>query len=412
MKRSYLFATIFLGVLCLIMMLKPGSAAINYEKELMPRPGPGSFHVEYFEYSNYTEADALKNAQTHLVLFSEAQKISFASERACSLFILNESEMLHYVNGMPFVAKRTWANITTVDEELTYQKLVGEYGIETYEFNKAGDRVTKYAAMYFAVQNEVNNTNRFSLRVGYKNEFVIFVEDFFRIVITFVFFYFGMKLLLDARQARKENQLSKTHMYKNYGIGFFFGGITTLVWEIYHWYARLDATESWIQPLKFDAMPDIPIFSKNLLSFVTFMSLGFSIMFMSNTVEKMVQNKKIPIFTYILLAMELLMIGCIFIPQILLFVFYPWVIALILDAANVLITYLKVAHITSGGLKKQAISIFLYLLLLYVSISLVRTLVVPEFAGNILSSFFVVGLYNSLRMAREIRKQEEKQVTA
>jgi hypothetical protein len=412
MKRSYLIATIFLGVLCLITMLKPGTAAINYEKDLMPGPGPGSFHVEYFEYSNFTDADAVKNAQTHLVLFSEPQKISFASERACSLFILNESEMLRYVNGTPFVAKKTWANITTVEEELTYQKLVGEYGIETYEFNKTGDRLTRYAAMYFAVQNEANNTNRFSLRVGYKNEFVIFLDDFFRIVITFVFFFYGVKLLLDARQARKEGHASKTHVYNNYGIAFFLGGIATLLWEIYHWYEALDASVAWIQPLKFEQIPNLPILSQNILSFVTFVSLGFSILFMSNTVEKKIQNKKIPIFTYILLVAELLVVGCVLVPAIFLFVFYPWIVALLLTAANILITYLKVARITSGSLRKQAVTIFSFLLALYLCISLVRILVIPEFVGNALSTVFAIGVYNSLKMAREIRKQEESQVTA
>ncbi len=408
MKRSYIIATIFLGVLCLLTMLKPGSAAINYEKELMP----GQFHVEYFEYSNNTDADAARNAQTHLVLFSEPQKISFVSQYNCTLYIFNETEMLHFVNGtQPFVAKKTWANITTVDVEVTYQKFAEVWGVESYLFNKTGEKPFLYAAMYFAVLNEVSSTNRFGLRVGYKSEFVVFLEDLFRVVVTFVFFLFGAKLLLDSRRARKEDQVSKAHMYKNYGIGLFFGGFTTFIWEIYHWYARLDPSESWIQPLSFEAMPDIPIFSKNLLSFVTFMSLGFSIIFMSNTVEKMVQNRKIPIFTYILLAMELLMIGCIFVPDILLYVFFPWVIALGLDAANVLITYLRVAHMTSGNLKRQATSIFIYLLLLYLCISLMRTLVVPEFVGNILSSICTIGLYTSLTMSLEIRTQEAKQVT-
>ncbi len=411
MKRSYVIATIFLGALCLITMLKPGSAAINYEKELMP----DQFHVEYFEYSNNTEADAAKSARTHLVLFAETQKISFVSENLSSLFILNETQMLRFVNGTSHTAKKTWANITSVEEELTYQKLVGEWGIESYLFNKTAQdpeaKPYRYAAMYFVVLNEANATNSFGLRVGYKNEFLIFLEDLFRVVVTFVFFLFGAKLLLDARQARKEKQVSKTHMYKNYGIGLFFGGLTTFIWEVYHWYARLDPAETWLQPLVFNDMPDVPIFSKNILSFVTFMALGFSIMFMSNTVEKMVQNKKIPIFTYILLVMELLMIGCIFFPSVFIYVFYPWVIALGLDAANVLITYLRVAHMTTGDLKKQAMSIMFYLLFLYLCISLVRTLVVPEWVGNILSSFFIIGLYKNLTM-HETRAQESIKVSA
>lgn len=386
-----------------VMLLNPASAAIDTKMELEK----DGFHVEYFEFSNSTEADAAKTAQTHWVIYRDKDSISFVSERPCTLYILNETEMLKLVSNVSFVAKKAWPNITSCQADLQYQQLTGEYGIEPYLYNKTGEKPRMVAPMYFAVVNEADGYNYFSLRVGYKNQLVIFIDDLFRIVVSFVFFYFGVKLIRDARQALKENQASKKHIYNNYGIAFFFGTLTTSVWEVYHWYARLDPSSSWLQPLNFEQMPDLPIFSKNILSFVSFVSLGFSIIFMSNTVEKMVQNKKFPIFTCILLSVELLMVACIFIPGILLYVFYVWIGALILASFNVIATYIKVARITSGDLKRQAILITVCLLSLYLSISLVRTLVQPELVGNILSTVFIVGLYNSLRMAREVRKREE-----
>jgi hypothetical protein len=155
-------------------------------------------------------------------------------------------------------------------------------------------------------------------------------------------------------------------------------------------------------------MPDIPIFTDIILSFATFVSLGFSIMFMSNTVERKVQNKKIPIFTYILLVAELLMLAGLLVPEMLLIVTYPWIAALLLAAFNVLATYIKVARITTGALKRQAISVLLYLTALYLSMALLRVLINPELFANALSSIFVIGLYNSLKSAREIRNIEEK----
>nr|MDO8108702.1 hypothetical protein [Candidatus Sigynarchaeota archaeon] len=402
MKRTTIYLSIILSVMFFVVMFRPVSAVINFKKDLLPN----QFHIEYYEYSNNTDTDAARNAQTHLVLYKEGEAISFIAEKNCSLFLLNETEMLHFVGGQPFISKHIWANITLVELAISYQLLTVDYEVETYLFNKTGEKPAQIATMYFAVRNEVNDTNYISLRVGYKNELLAFIDDFFRVVVFFTFFYFGMKLLFDARQARKENQASKTHMFKNYGIGFLFGGFTTGIWEVYHWYTRLDPSEVWIQPLAFEQMPDVPIFSKNLLSFVTFVALGFSILFMSNTVEKMVQGKKIPFFTYILLVAELLVISCIFIPVILLYVVYIWIGTLALAAVNVIITYIKVSRITTGQLKKQALSILISLIVMYLSISLVRIYVQPEFIGNISCTIFTICLYSSLKLAREIRKQE------
>ncbi|MEX2684827.1 MAG: hypothetical protein Q6373_024855 [Candidatus Sigynarchaeota archaeon] len=401
-RKITLLAMAFSGVLLLVMLCSPVSA-IDTKRELMP----GQYHIEYFEYSNRTEADAERRAQTHLVVYKDIDMISFTSEKKCSLFIMNKTQMLAFVENGTLDAKQSWPNITSYQEILHYKTLTEEYKVETYLFNKTGGKPTWFAAMYFVVRNEVNSTNYFSLRVCYRNQFMTFLEDFFRIVVSFIFLYFGIKLFGDARQALKENQPSKRHIYNNYGISFLFGTLTTAVWEVYHWYARLEPSESWLQPLSFSQMPDFPIFSANILSFVSFASLGFSVIFMSNTVEKIVQNRKVPLFTYILFAMEALVIACIFVPAILLYVFYVWLGTLLLASINVLATYIKVARITSGDLKKQAILITVCLLTLYLSISLVRTLVVPEFVANILSTIFIFGLYNSLRMAREVRKREE-----
>jgi hypothetical protein len=407
MNRTTLCATILFSSLFIFMILEPASAVIDIKKELIQ----GKSYIEYYEYSNNTDADAARSAQWHLVLYSERETISFASERNCSLFILNETEMLKFVAALPFVAKKTWANTTSVEMVLTYQVLTADFGVETYLYNKTGAKSARLAAMYFAVRNEVNSTNYFSLRVSYKSELVNFLNELFGIVITFTFIFFGVRLLLDARQAEKESKPSKKHMYKNYSIAYFFGGLTTLVWELYRWYQRLDPTETWIQPFKFEQMPveQIPIFSENIFSFVTFVSLGFSIMFMSNTVERVVQNKKVPIFTYILLVAELLMVACLILPGMILFIVYPWIGAIALAAFNILATYIKVAHMTTGNLRRQAISILLCLTALYLSISLVRVLVQPELVGNALSTIFAIGLYSSIKTVREIRKREDKE---
>lgn len=403
MRRTTILSAMLFAGLLVVIIARPVSAAIDTKMELVQ----GGYYIEYFEFSNRTEASAERQAQTRLVLFREHPSISFMSENPCSLYILNETEMLNLVSNAPFVAKKAWTNITSHQELVQYQKLTEEYGVETYLVDKPGGQPTMMAAMYFAVVNEADDHTQFSLRVAFANPLVTFFEDFFRIVVSFVFFYFGVKLLRDARQASRENLESKKHVYKNYGIAFFFGVLTTSVWEVYHWYARLDVTSSWLKPLEFARMPDLPLFTANILSFVTFVSLGFSIIFMSNTVERMVQSKKVPILTYLLLAVELLMVACIFVPDILLYVFFAWIGVLFLAAINILLTYIKIARITSGALKRQAIWITTCLVALYLSISLGRTLVTPEILGNVLSTIFIIGLYNSLRVPGDVRKLKE-----
>jgi hypothetical protein len=361
---------------------------------------PGQSYFERYEYSNNTDAYAERHAQTHLVLYYEAETVSFSSEKLSSLFILNETEMLRFTAGQNFTAKKAWSNTTSVQETLSYQKLTDEYGVEAYLYNKTGERPARIASMYFAVRNEVNDTNYFSLRVGYKNSLVIFIGEFFGILVTFVFFYFGGKLLLDARQAQKEDQISKKHMYNNFGIAFFFGGLTTLAWELYRWYLRLEPTLIWSNPFSFERMPveQILVISTNVLSFAAFASLGFSIMFMSNTVERAVQKKKTPLFTYILLAAGLLMVAGILYPEMLVVIIYPWVIAIVLASLNILTAYVKIARIGSRILRRQAISIVTFLITLFTSITVVRVLVAPEFIGNGLSAVFSIGLYASIKI--------------
>lgn len=395
MKKYYLYLSIFLCLTCFLLLLKPASALIDTTKELNPHQ---SF-IEYYEYANTTDPSAVKNSQTHLILYSQPETISFQSEYNCSVFVLNKTEMLNFVNGSSFIAKKTWANVTSIQETITYQELTVDWGADTFIYNQSGQSPVKYAAVYFAVRNEINGSNYASLRVGYQSEFLTFLDDLCRTLVCIMFFYFGMKLIFDARQAKKERQPSKPHIYKNYGIGLIFGGIATGVWEIFHWYARLDPSSTWFNPLEIAQMPNNPIISKNILSFVTFISLGFSLVFISNTVEKMVLSRKVPILTYLLVATEILLISCMFVPTLLIYFFYPWIVTLALAAINIIITYIRVAHVATGRLKQQAINIVITLTAMYLSIALVRILVQPEYIGNIVCIIFMIGLYKSLKIS-------------
>ncbi|MFX0101321.1 MAG: hypothetical protein ACFFCS_17235 [Candidatus Hodarchaeota archaeon] len=362
----------------------------------------------YYSYSNTTEPSERESAQTHLVLYSDPREISFISEDLCSVYLINESDFGEYVVNDTINWFKRWPNVTTIQQAYNFEKLTQDFGAPTivvYGENDTNDDDAEVTRMYFIIVNEVNDTNRYSLRVDYDNEFVIFLQDFFRIVIFATFFVLFLILLRDSKKEKKEDRKVKAHIYRNYAIAFFFGGIVTFIWEIYHWYDRLTPELSWNNPLRFEGMP-IPGFSENVLSFMTILSLGLSILFMSYTVEKSIQQKKIAYLSYFLMATEVANIIVAVISQVnpafmpaLSICIYVWIGALALAAINVVVTYIKIARTTTGKLKKQAINIVFSLLITFLVISIGRVYVQPELIANAVCSVAAIWLYKSIKMS-------------
>jgi hypothetical protein len=146
-------------------------------------------------------------------------------------------------------------------------------------------------------------------------------------------------------------------------------------------------------------MPSFLPFSAQTLSFVTFTALGFSLVFMSWTVEKNVQNRKVPYLTYFLLANQGALIVGIFVPALLYVVIFTWIASLALVAVNIAFAYIKATAASTGQLRKKSLFILFGLLFTFTFIIL-RDYVRPNFVGNFVVICFMIFLYKGLKMER------------
>jgi magnesium-transporting ATPase (P-type) len=150
--------------------------------------------------------------------------------------------------------------------------------------------------------------------------------------------------------------------------------------------------------------------ASNILAFVTFACIGGSLIFMSNTLERDIQQRKVPFFTYFLLATEIAIIAfgagtavalntsAFSIVQTLLGVIvYVWVVSLVLVALNIVIAYIKVAAQATGSLRSRAVLLLVSLLVVFVVLVL-REFINPPFLPDGIGILFAFGLYKGVLM--------------
>ncbi len=355
---------------------------------------PGGYYLEYFEYSNQTESRIDEYNSNRLVFNPEQNKFSLFSENNVSVYLFNETELSKYLAGDEFVSKKVWINITKVDQKITYQYLINEYNLDTFiHTNEEGEKEKK-AYAYVIIDNEINGLNQYSLRIQYENRLNEFLENFFRIAIVLAFSYCSYRFLRRSKIEKEENEEIKAHILMNYGLGLTAGALATLVWEIFHWYRIMSPRDNWENVFEFKDMP-IEIFSANYLSFLTMLCLGLAIMFLSNTVERDVQNKKIPYFTYFLMSMEALLFLGIFVPVILVVVIYIWIISLALSGINIIASYVKVVKHVTGVVKKNVLKLAIGLTLTYTILPM-RIFISPEYVANLIVLISLYVMYDGI----------------
>ncbi len=202
-----------------------------------------------------------------------------------------------------------------------------------------------------------------------------------------------IKLVYDSRK-RKEDNPHEAHMMKSYGLGFLFGSIATFAWQIYDYYVEANPNEEWKGIFELDI--GSPVFGDNILSFATFFCLGFSIVFISNTVERDVQRRK-PILTNILIFAECLFLVAMFYPVIALYIIYAWIVVLSITGVNIVITYIKLIWSTTGEVKKKALFVFLGVFLTFASLAM-RNFILPNMIPNAIGVFFIYVTYFAVKM--------------
>jgi len=208
------------------------------------------------------------------------------------------------------------------------------------------------------------------------------------------FSWLGFQLIIDGLKEKKDEEDLQASIYIKYGFGFLMGSLATASWEVYNWYKVYHPREDLNPSLAFKDMPFEAI-AGNLLTFLTFLCLGLSILFISWTVERDVQQKKIPYLTIALIVAEVFMAIGIVVISILPVVIVLWLIAMILSLINVLGAYLKIILNTQGQIRKKVSFIFIGLLGTFGCIGL-RDFFEVNFMFNFAGAIFILVLYRGI----------------
>ncbi len=355
----------------------------------------GEAYTEYFDYSNTTDTSEKEFRKTHLVIYKTPEAIDFVSDINCSVYLMNDAQLASYLTNGTIESNYAWTNTTEIQYAITFDRLTNELNLDYFEKTNSDGKTELIAYCYFVIVNEEYTINQFSLRVRYDNKLIAFLTDFFEHLLVFMFFAVSITLFVKAKKEKEAEEEIKAHILNNYGFGLFCGGIATLVWEIYHWYRELHPEDRWVGYFIFEFEP-IENFSTNYLSFVSLIALGLAILFMSNTIEKDVQQKKIPYFTYFLVLMEGLLILGMFIPIILTWIMYIWIVSVALAGLNLLYSYIMVIRQVSGPVKTKTLKLVIGLFVTYLIVPM-RVYIFPEFIPNMIASIFMMVMYEGLK---------------
>ncbi|NMC08027.1 MAG: hypothetical protein GYA24_22675 [Candidatus Lokiarchaeota archaeon] len=370
--------------------------------ELHPKGDPKSIFFERYEISWNGKPPAAPRA---LILYQDPKTWEFVSTGNVSIYIMNETEAINGLNAGwtpgSFIPKNPVVDLINITShswpEITYQLVTGTWLVENITTITSDDETSYVAVFYIVIMNEADGYTRYSVKWATANIIVASLNDMFENLIFIVLFICGFALILQYRADRKRT-------YLNYGLGLIAGGVATVVWKAYYYWRGSDPFVTWNKTFSYPEMPDVLGFTSNVLAFVSFVSLGLSLMFISNTVEKDIQNRKIPFFTYFLLLSELAVITFAFLLKISIelqgtftVIMYVFIGAFIAVAGNLLFTYIKLAVQTTGIVKRKAIIIIVSLGLTVVGLVL-REFLRPVFIPNMMGTVFTLVFYRAITM--------------
>ncbi len=408
-SRAILFCT---GFIVFFLIVQNVSALDEIRGDLSPKGQINSAIV----VQRLTETwDGKSPSQpSRITLTPDTNIMVIRSTQHISIYAVNETEMIKGLNSSwslsQFLPKKSWINQTSILEpNITYQHIKRDWGVENFTMIDKDGKPVYNVVFYIVIMNEENTLTQYSFKWKTGNPVVDAMEMVFFNLVYMMFFLLGFALLYKAIKARKNpDRKVIAHSYMNYAWGLIAGGIGTFAWQFTSFWSALDPAFDWSGITAYKAMPAWVlggVLSTNVLTFLTLICLGGSLFFMNNTIEKDIQNRKVPYLTYFLLVTELAIIAFAFVlpiapdlKDVLGVIVYVWVVALALVGVNIVATYIKLARQSTGMLRKKSLILVISLLVTFMSILLLRNFVNPQFIANSLASFFVIGIYSGLIM--------------
>jgi hypothetical protein len=209
-------------------------------------------------------------------------------------------------------------------------------------------------------------------------------------MLSLSYFLLGITLYMKSRQELRENEALKSRLFRNYAIGYTLGGFGTLIWKIDMWYSTIHPEQNWLRPLYLDI--GLEGITDSYLTIITFFFLGFSVMFMSLTVEKDVLQRKKPWFTLHLLIITCLLVPFSFNPISLNIIIIWWILALMIAVTNIGLIYLRIILKSRGKIRKITLYVVIGFLGTFLCV-IFRDFGNFDYIFNILAIIFAIVFY-------------------
>ena len=308
-KNQKLFCSLLVITIAASSLLTKAAALDEIRMDLEPKDA--SLKNPFSQKFDYQ--DRLLKPPAGLNLYTNPEEMKFLSSDKTSVYIFNETEYAIAIQtGWDWdnlVPKKSWTNITELTVQLSYDLIHENWGVEnkTVEDTKTGEKMGS-VTLWVVVVNEMDSATKISLKWLTRSTIITNLDITFEIVLPIVFFYLTALILIHRKKEMLNNEPMKAQVYLNYELGLLIGGVAATIWVVYRTIRSENPTIWWSEALDFAELP-IEGISTSLLILITLVCLGGSVVFISNTVERNIQRKQKPTFTYLLIVMEILILG-------------------------------------------------------------------------------------------------------
>lgn len=273
-----------------------------------------------------------------------------------SLYFLNESSTGVFLQSGVIFAFFS-ANISqNWEKNLSYTLLLEQYDLSLTKTSTSAYEIR----FYLLLINDSDETVSLILRLDYTSLFFETLADLMRMGLIIVITIAILFMFIKSVQHKQEGELIRFKMLRGFAIGYSFGLINWLMWELDIWFNR-ELHRVFIPQLEVQG-PWLP-FSFNLIQILYLLLYSLTQMFVINEIEKNISQKKYPYLSHLILVGGIgVVIGFIF-PIIFDFAFIFYCIIMLAGLFYFIRIFGSVARYSTGIIRWKAILIILGVLI-------------------------------------------------
>jgi hypothetical protein len=283
---------------------------------------------------------------------NESKSLDISTNQTIELYFLNETAAGEFLRSDDISAFYSLNISNSFKLNLSFNLLIEQYSLPVYNAttNNVGIR------FYFLIINPNANDVSVVIRLNYENAFLLTLKDVSRMGLIVVVSIAVIFMFIKAYQFKQENELVRFKMLRGFAVGYTFGLINWLMWELDLWYYRL-----YHRPF----VPQIEVqgpwfpFTFNLIQILYLFLYSLTQMCIIYETEKNISQKKYPYLSIFIVASGIGIGVGFFIPILFDFAFICYCFMMISGLAYFIKIYGSVATNSTGIIRWKAILIIL-----------------------------------------------------